>query len=59
MNIIFSLFQQGPAETTGYFIAGYAVFFVVSVIYLASYFLRFNNLKKDLALLEELEEESA
>ena len=57
MNFLSTLLQQGPAETTGYFIAGYAVFFIVSTLYLASYFLRFSNLKKDLSLLEELEEE--
>jgi hypothetical protein len=57
MNLLSILAQQGPAETNNFFIAGYAVFFTVSALYLVSYFIRFHNLKKDIALLEELDDE--
>ncbi len=36
-----------------YMIAGYAVIFVVLAVYLASLFLRWRNLKRDLQSLEE------
>ena len=45
--------QTGPAETTSYMIAGYAVIFGVMLIYLVSLVVRQNNLKRDLELLEE------
>lgn len=49
------LLQQGPAETTAYMIAGYAVIFGVMLIYLASLAIRRRNLEQDLEVLEELE----
>ncbi len=49
--------QQAPTDTVKYFIAGYAVFFSVMTLYLVSLFVRFKNLRQDLALLEELEGE--
>ena len=48
--------QPGPAETTRYMIAGYAVIFGVMFIYLVSLFIRNRNLKRDLELLEEMEQ---
>ena len=51
------LLQEGPAETTTYMIAGYAVIFAVMFIYLASLYLRRRNLRQDLKLLQELEKE--
>jgi hypothetical protein len=42
-------------NTINYMIAGYTVFVVVSVIYLASLVLRFRRLRKDLTTLVELE----
>ncbi len=53
----YSLFQA-PADTNAYFIAGYAVFFTVMVIYTAVLFVRNKNLKQEYELLKELEEES-
>ena len=50
------LLQDGPAETTGYMIAGYAVIFGVMAIYLASLWLRRRNLHQDLDTLEDLQE---
>jgi hypothetical protein len=54
--ILSILLQQGPAETTRYMIAGYAVIFGVMFIYLVSLFIRNRNLKRDLEILEEMEQ---
>lgn len=51
------LLQEGPAETTTYMIAGYAVIFAVMLLYLASLYLRRRNLRQDLELLQDLEKE--
>lgn len=53
-----SLLQQGPAETTAYMIAGYAVIFGIMLIYLVSLYIRQRNLRQDLELLQDLEEKS-
>ena len=54
--MMISLFQATP-DTTGYMIAGYAVLFGVMLIYLASFLVRFKNLKQDLEMLEEVDTE--
>ena len=41
--------QQGPANTTTYMIAGYAVIFIVMLVYMASLAIRRRNLNQDLA----------
>ena len=56
MNYL-ALFQEGPAQTTGYMIAGYVVIFGVMLIYLVSLIVRRRNLAQDLETLEELEKE--
>lgn len=48
--------QQGPANTVSYMILGYAVIFVVILIYLASLAIRSRNLRQDLEILKDLEE---
>jgi hypothetical protein len=48
---------QAPADTNSYYIAGYAVFFIVMGIYLASLYIRNQNLKKEYDLLMDLGEE--
>lgn len=48
--------QEGPAETTNYMIAGYAVIFGVMLVYLASLYIRFRNLRQDLELLQDLDD---
>jgi hypothetical protein len=53
MNFFTILLQEGPAETTNYMIAGYAVIFGTMAIYLISLVIRQRNLKQDLALLQE------
>ena len=55
--ILYSLLHA-PAETTGYYIAGYVIFFLVMGIYLASLYLRSRNLQQEYELLVELEEEA-
>ena len=47
--------QQGPAETTDYMIAGYAVIFGVMLVYLVSLVVRTRNAQQDLQTLQELE----
>ena len=42
-------------DTSGYMRAGYAVFFIVSAIYLISRVIRNRNLQRDLDLLEEMD----
>jgi hypothetical protein len=48
--------QQGPAQTSNYMIAGYAVIFGVMAIYLVSLAIRRRNLQRDMDVLEEIEE---
>lgn len=56
MMLLSLLLQEGPAETTNYMIAGYAVIFGVMLIYLISLYVRRRNLEQDLELLDELQE---
>lgn len=49
--------QEAPADTTTYMIAGYAVIFGVMLIYLVSLRLRRRNLKQDMEVLQELEDQ--
>jgi len=49
------LFQETTLDTSGYMIAGYTVFFIVSTIYLLSLYVRNRSLQRDLATLERLE----
>lgn len=50
------LFQDAPANTTNYMIAGYAVIFGIMLLYLISLYLRQRNLYRDLEVLEEMDE---
>lgn len=47
-------FQEGPAETTVYMIAGYTIVFVVIALYIASLWLRWRNLQRDQSMLDDL-----
>lgn len=49
------LLQEGPADTTSYMIAGYAIIFGVMLLYLISLIVRQRNLQKDLEVLEEIQ----
>ncbi len=50
-------FQQAPAETTAYMLAGYGVIFGVMLIYLLSLLWRKRNLHQDLEMLKDLEKQ--
>jgi len=56
MDLLSILMQT--ADTWNYFVMGYAIFFGVMGLYIASYFVRFRNLNRELALLEELDSEA-
>jgi hypothetical protein len=45
-----------PAETTNYLILGLAFVFIPMALHLYSLYARFQNLKRDQALLEDLEQ---
>ncbi|MFZ0533406.1 MAG: CcmD family protein [Anaerolineales bacterium] len=51
-----SILQQAPAETTRYMIAGYSVIFTVVFLYIISLIFRRRNLKRDLEILNEMEQ---
>lgn len=51
------LFDAGTPDTSVYMIAGYVIFFVITVIYLASFFVRERNLRRDLETLQTMEAE--
>ena len=55
MELLSILLQEGPAETTNYMLLGYGVIFFVLGIYIVSLYVRNRNLKRDAAMLEELE----
>ena len=56
MELLSILLQ--PADTWNYFLMGYTICFGVMGLYVLSYFVRNRNLRRELALLEELESES-
>ncbi len=47
-------FQNSPPDTSAYMIAGYAIFFLILAIYLASLLVRARNLRQDVATLESM-----
>ncbi len=49
-------FQEAPADTTTYMIAGFMVIFGVMLLYLISLYIRKRNLENDLEVLEELDQ---
>ena len=51
-----SLFQQAPAQTTNYMIAGYVVIFSVMFLYIISLAIRTRKLEQELQILVELED---
>ena len=52
-----NLLQVGPADTTSYMIAGYAVIFGTMLLYVLSLVVRKRNLENDLEVLAELDNE--
>lgn len=53
------LFQDVTPDTSGYMIAGYAIFFAISTLYVISLIVRRRNLEKDLQTLEEMKAEAS
>ena len=47
-----------PPDTTNYYIAGYAVFFVIMILYIAVLVSRNRNLKQEYELLKQLDQDS-
>lgn len=50
------LFQQGPADTINYMIMGFAVIFGTMALHIVSLIVRFQNLRRDQAVLDEIED---
>ena len=57
MNYVM-LLQDAPPNTSGYMVAGYAVFIVVMAIYIISFMARRRNLEQDLDTLRKIEAEN-
>ena len=49
---------ETPPDTSQYMVAGYAIAFGVMLIYVASLFIRFRNLNRDLSTLEDMDKEN-
>ncbi len=49
------MFLESTPDTSAYMIGGYAVFFIVSAMYLVSMYIRNRNLARDLEMLQELD----
>ena len=47
--------MEPTPDTSQYMILGYAVFFIVAAVYLASLLVRHRNLQRDLETLEEMD----
>jgi hypothetical protein len=52
------LLKDAPPDTSAYMIAGYAIFFAISVLYVVSLTIRRRNLEKDLETLEAIKAET-
>lgn len=50
-------FDELPPDTSVYMLAGYSIFFLITLIYVASLFIRARNLNRDLATLDSLQQE--
>lgn len=48
------MFQEGPADTLNYMIAGYAVILGTIGLYIVSLIMRFRSLRQDEVLLDEI-----
>lgn len=51
------VFQEGPADTLNYMIAGYAVILGTIGLYIVSLIMRFRSLRQDEVLLDEIDAE--
>ena len=53
--MIYLPLQEGPAQTGGYFVAGFLVIFGMMAVYLLSLYIRKRKLTRDLQELKRLE----
>lgn len=51
------LFQEAPADTTGFMVLGLAVILGLMLLFVVSLVVRARNLRRDLELLQDLERE--
>lgn len=51
-------FLEAPPNTFRFFYAAYSIIFVTLTFYIISLIVRWNNLKRDLEALEDLEKEN-
>jgi len=56
---MFALFLDPTPDTSGYMILGYAFIFLVIAVYLISLYIRQRSMKRDIALLEELDKKES
>jgi hypothetical protein len=49
---------DAPPDTSPYMIAGYAVFFIISAIYIISLLVRWRNLHEDMNTLKTIEQDN-
>ena len=49
-------FLQGPADTVSYMIMGFVVILGTMAVYITSLMIRMQNLKKDQAVLDEIDD---
>ena len=49
-------FQNGPADTMNFMIMGFSVILGTMALFIISLILRFQNLRRDEAVLDEIEE---
>jgi hypothetical protein len=50
-------FFETPPDTSIYMIAGYAVAFGVMLLYVASLYIRYRNLTRDMSMFEEMDKD--
>jgi len=50
--------QDTTPDTSAYMVAGYAIFFVLLILYLISFLIRTRNLNRDLTTLENMKVQS-
>jgi hypothetical protein len=50
-------FLETPPDTSRYMVAGYAISFAVMLLYVASLFIRYRNLNRDMSMFEEMDKD--
>jgi hypothetical protein len=50
-------FLETPPDTSQYMIAGYAITFGVMFVYVASLFIRYRNLNRDMSMFKEMDKD--